>query len=56
MSECSFIVGFVFGAIPWYIGAFILLCVRTDRREKAGLVACTIAVSLSDKKKLQLFV
>ncbi|KAL7592122.1 hypothetical protein Lser_V15G32659 [Lactuca serriola] len=42
-----FIVGFVFGAIPWYIGAFILLCVRTDRREKAGLVACTIAAVLA---------
>ncbi|CAA3024257.1 60S ribosomal L18a [Olea europaea subsp. europaea] len=41
-----FIIGFVLGAIPWYIGAFILLCVRVDYREKAGLFACTLAVSV----------
>ncbi|XP_071740683.1 uncharacterized protein [Rutidosis leptorrhynchoides] len=39
-----FFAGFFFGAIPWYIGAFILLFVRVDYREKAGLVACTIAL------------
>ncbi|KAK9267138.1 hypothetical protein L1049_009557 [Liquidambar formosana] len=38
-----FIIGFFLGAIPWYIGAFILLFVRVDYREKPGYVACTIA-------------
>ncbi|GFS43170.1 ribosomal protein L18ae/LX family protein [Actinidia rufa] len=38
-----FLVGFFLGAIPWYIGAFILLCVRVDYREKPGLIACMIA-------------
>ncbi|KAK1422827.1 hypothetical protein QVD17_18116 [Tagetes erecta] len=42
-----FISGFFFGAIPWYIGAFILLFARVDYREKAGLVACTIAAFLA---------
>lgn len=28
-----------------YVGALILLCVEIDRREKRGLVACTIGVS-----------
>lgn len=42
-----FITGFIFGAIPWYIGAFILLCVRVDYREKPGLVACTLAAALA---------
>ncbi|KVH89293.1 60S ribosomal protein L18a-like protein [Cynara cardunculus var. scolymus] len=42
-----FFIGFLFGAIPWYIGAFILLCVRVDYREKPGLVACTIAAFLA---------
>nr|XP_043621325.1 60S ribosomal protein L18a-like protein [Erigeron canadensis] len=41
-----FFLGFFFGAVPWYIGAFILMCVRVDYREKAGLVACTIAAFL----------
>ncbi|KAK8964796.1 60S ribosomal protein L18a-1 [Platanthera guangdongensis] len=41
-----FFVGFFCAAIPWYVGAFILLCVRrVDYREKPGYVACTIAVS-----------
>ncbi|KAG6477104.1 hypothetical protein ZIOFF_066356 [Zingiber officinale] len=40
-----FILGFFLAAIPWYVGAFIMLCVRVDYREKPGLVACTIAVS-----------
>nr|GEY38948.1 60S ribosomal protein L18a-like protein [Tanacetum cinerariifolium] len=41
-----FFIGFIFGALPWYIGAFILLCVRVDYREKPGLVACTIGAIL----------
>ncbi|CAH9138011.1 unnamed protein product [Cuscuta epithymum] len=42
-----FIFGFFLGAIPWYVGAFILLCVRVDYREKPGFVACTIAAILA---------
>ncbi|KAL2475034.1 Ribosomal protein L18ae family [Abeliophyllum distichum] len=42
-----FIIGFILGAIPWYIGAFILLCVRMDYREKPGLIACTLAATLA---------
>ncbi|XP_020258178.1 60S ribosomal protein L18a-like protein, partial [Asparagus officinalis] len=38
-----FIIGFFLAAIPWYVGAFILLCVRVDYREKPGFAACTIA-------------
>ncbi|PKA49648.1 60S ribosomal protein L18a-1 [Apostasia shenzhenica] len=40
-----FILGFFLAAIPWYVGAFVLLFVRVDYREKPGFVACTIAVS-----------
>ncbi|GMJ11386.1 hypothetical protein like AT1G17080 [Hibiscus trionum] len=44
-----FIIGFFLGAIPWYIGLFMLLCVRKrmDHREKPGYVACTIAAVLA---------
>ncbi|CAK9133951.1 unnamed protein product [Ilex paraguariensis] len=42
-----FIIGFFLGAIPWYIGAFLLLCVRVDYREKPGLIACTLAAILA---------
>ncbi|KAI3456028.1 hypothetical protein Pfo_012691 [Paulownia fortunei] len=42
-----FIIGFFLGAIPWYIGAFLLLCVRLDYREKPGLIACTLAALLA---------
>ncbi|KAL4202180.1 hypothetical protein AMTRI_Chr02g262380 [Amborella trichopoda] len=42
-----FIAGFFLATIPWYIGAFLLLCVRLDYREKAGLITCTIAAALS---------
>ncbi|XP_010918896.1 large ribosomal subunit protein eL20z [Elaeis guineensis] len=42
-----FVVGFFLAAIPWYVGAFILLCVRIDYREKPGLIACTIAAILA---------
>uniref|UniRef100_J3M9S1 Large ribosomal subunit protein eL20 domain-containing protein n=1 Tax=Oryza brachyantha TaxID=4533 RepID=J3M9S1_ORYBR len=39
-----FIAGFFLAAIPWYVGAFILICVRVhDYREKPGFVACTVA-------------
>lgn len=41
-----FIIGFFLGAIPWYIGLFVLLCARIDYREKPGYIACTIAVSI----------
>ncbi|KAG8657831.1 hypothetical protein MANES_03G083700v8 [Manihot esculenta] len=40
-----FIIGFFLGAIPWYVGLFVLLCARIDPREKPGYIACTIAVS-----------
>ncbi|XP_031474400.1 60S ribosomal protein L18a-like protein [Nymphaea colorata] len=43
-----FIIGFFLAAIPWYIGAFILICVRrVDYREKPGYIACTIAACLA---------
>ncbi|KAF2951568.1 hypothetical protein DAI22_01g272400 [Oryza sativa Japonica Group] len=46
MGWFLFIIGFFLAAIPWYIGAFVLICVRVhDYREKPGYVACTIAVS-----------
>ncbi|CAH1450026.1 60S ribosomal protein L18a-like protein [Lactuca sativa] len=38
-----FIIGFFMAAIPWYIGAFILMCARYDHREKPGYIACLIA-------------
>ncbi|XP_030965053.1 60S ribosomal protein L18a-like protein [Quercus lobata] len=40
---CLFIIGFFLAAIPWYVGALILLCSRIDYREKPGLIACTVA-------------
>ncbi|OMO70275.1 Ribosomal protein L18a [Corchorus capsularis] len=43
MGWLLFFLGFFFGGIPWYIGTFILLCVRVDYREKAGYLACAIA-------------
>ncbi|GAB4840609.1 hypothetical protein Ancab_021380 [Ancistrocladus abbreviatus] len=42
-----FVSGFFLAAIPWYIGALILLCVRVDYREKPGLLACMIASVLA---------
>ncbi|XP_021763911.1 60S ribosomal protein L18a-like protein [Chenopodium quinoa] len=42
-----FISGFLFAALPWYVGAMILLCGRVDYREKPGLVACMVASILS---------
>ncbi|KAI3695305.1 hypothetical protein L1987_78300 [Smallanthus sonchifolius] len=41
-----FIIGFFLAAIPWYIGAFILICARYDHREKPGYIACLIAAIL----------
>ncbi|URE42769.1 60S ribosomal protein [Musa troglodytarum] len=46
-ASVGFIIGFFLAAIPWYVGVFFLLCARVDHREKPGLVACTIAASLS---------
>ncbi|KAJ4981869.1 hypothetical protein NE237_032706 [Protea cynaroides] len=43
-----FISGFFLAAIPWYVGAIILLFVRTvDYREKPGLIACTVGAILA---------
>ncbi|KAL1216119.1 Large ribosomal subunit protein eL20z [Cardamine amara subsp. amara] len=42
-----FIIGFLLGAIPWYIGVFLLVFARIDSREKPGYVACTIAAVLA---------
>ncbi|ESQ35098.1 hypothetical protein EUTSA_v10008982mg [Eutrema salsugineum] len=43
-----FIVGFFLGAIPWYIGMFIMIVGRRiDHREKPGYIACTIAAILA---------
>uniref|UniRef100_A0ACD5TDN4 Uncharacterized protein n=1 Tax=Avena sativa TaxID=4498 RepID=A0ACD5TDN4_AVESA len=48
MGWLLFIAGFFLAAIPWYIGAFILICVRVhDYREKPGYVACTIAAVIA---------
>ncbi|XP_072966106.1 large ribosomal subunit protein eL20z-like [Typha angustifolia] len=42
-----FLSGFFIAAIPWYVGAFLLLFVALDYREKPGLVACTVAAILA---------
>ena len=43
-----FIIGFFLAAIPWYVGAIILLCVRSvDYREKPGYIACTVGAVLA---------
>ncbi|XVE52977.1 hypothetical protein DITRI_Ditri02bG0167800 [Diplodiscus trichospermus] len=42
-----FIIGFFLGAIPWYIGLFVLLCARIDHREKPAYIACTIAAIIA---------
>ncbi|XP_042477632.1 60S ribosomal protein L18a-like protein, partial [Macadamia integrifolia] len=43
-----FISGFFLASIPWYVGAIVLICVRSvDYREKPGLIACTIAAVLT---------
>ncbi|KAG5622135.1 hypothetical protein H5410_007353 [Solanum commersonii] len=50
-----FISGFFLGTIPWYVGAFLLLCVRIDYREKAGLIACTLGESWGLKPYVHVF-
>ncbi|XP_038686689.1 60S ribosomal protein L18a-like protein [Tripterygium wilfordii] len=47
LGWCLFIIGFFLGAIPWYIGLFVLMCGRIDHREKPGYIACTIAAVLA---------
>ncbi|KAJ8441251.1 hypothetical protein Cgig2_000624 [Carnegiea gigantea] len=44
-----FIIGFFLAGIPWYVGAFFLICCKrsVDQREKPGYVACTIAAVLA---------
>ncbi|KAL3741514.1 hypothetical protein ACJRO7_017048 [Eucalyptus globulus] len=42
-----FLIGFFLGGIPWYLGAFLLICTCPDRREKPGYVACAIASFLA---------
>ncbi|KAI4333415.1 hypothetical protein L6164_018235 [Bauhinia variegata] len=44
---CLFILGFFLGAIPWYVGAIIMLCSRIDHREKPGYIACIIAAVIA---------
>ncbi|XP_027342507.1 60S ribosomal protein L18a-like protein [Abrus precatorius] len=43
---CLFILGFFLAAIPWYVGAIIMLCSRVDYREKPGYIACMVAAVL----------
>eukprot|EP00249_Psilotum_nudum_P011390 c23144_g1_i3 orf=463-855(-) len=40
-----FIVGFFLASIPWYVGAFMLIFMRHDCRERVGFFCCSIAVS-----------
>ncbi|XP_047311436.1 60S ribosomal protein L18a-like protein [Impatiens glandulifera] len=48
MGWFLFIIGFFLAGIPWYVGAFVTLCIRTiDHREKPGYVACTLAAVLA---------
>lgn len=47
MGWFLFMIGFFLGGIPWYVGAFIVLFVRVDYREKPGYVACAIASVLA---------
>ncbi|CAN1249133.1 60S ribosomal protein L18a-like protein [Linum perenne] len=47
MGWFLFIIGFFFGGIPWYIGAFVLIFTQVDYREKPGYVACVIASILA---------
>ncbi|CAN1165484.1 60S ribosomal protein L18a-like protein [Linum perenne] len=37
-----FILGFILGVIPWYVGVCLLLCANYDHREKTGLIACVV--------------
>ncbi|KAM1001364.1 hypothetical protein ACFX15_007565 [Malus domestica] len=47
LGWCLFIIGFVLATVPWYVGAFILLCARIDPREKPGYIACTLGAILA---------
>ncbi|KAK2368356.1 60S ribosomal protein L18a protein [Trifolium repens] len=38
----TFVIGFYLAAIPWYVGAIIVLFSRVDYREKPGYIACLI--------------
>ncbi|XP_020571038.1 60S ribosomal protein L18a-like protein [Phalaenopsis equestris] len=42
-----FIIGFFLAAIPWYVGAFIIIFVGVDYREKPGYIACSIAAAIA---------
>jgi len=42
-----FIIGFLLGALPWYLGMIIMIVGRIDHREKPGYIACTIAAILA---------
>ncbi|XP_062170633.1 large ribosomal subunit protein eL20z [Alnus glutinosa] len=42
-----FIIGFFLAAIPWYVGALILICGRIDYREKPGYIGCMVAAILA---------
>ncbi|GAB4846688.1 hypothetical protein Ancab_025694 [Ancistrocladus abbreviatus] len=45
---CLFIIGFFLAAIPWYVGAIMLLCSRNlDYREKPGYITCAVAAVLA---------
>ncbi|KAG7019534.1 60S ribosomal protein L18a-like protein [Cucurbita argyrosperma subsp. argyrosperma] len=47
MGWFLFMIGFFLGGIPWYVGAFVVLFVRVDYREKPGYIACAIASVLA---------
>ncbi|CAL1373272.1 unnamed protein product [Linum trigynum] len=43
-----FVIGWIVCGIPWFVGFFILVFGRYERRERAGLLACaTFAVVVS---------
>lgn len=42
-----FLLGFFIIGFPWFIGAGIFLFLKHDYRDRTGLIACTIAVSIS---------
>ncbi|XP_020590278.1 60S ribosomal protein L18a-like protein [Phalaenopsis equestris] len=42
-----FLSGFLLAAVPWYVGALIFVIGALDKREKPGLVACTVAAVLA---------
>ncbi|EFJ28884.1 hypothetical protein SELMODRAFT_440940 [Selaginella moellendorffii] len=44
---CLFILGFLTLSLPWFVGAFIFFCIKTDAREHVGLAACAIAALMA---------